>query len=862
MNKVIKKTLSVLMICAIFIAFMPILNGSYASAASSKKPGKIASLKVKAKSTSAKISWSKSKGAKKYQVKITLGKKTVNSKTVKKTSITIKKLKKKKTYTVYVRGINGKKKGKWKKKKFKTGKTAAPTNSTVPSTPAYVAPPADSESSESSTDPDYIPAATEYYKNNAELKATIYAEDSEDVLTEEEVEPFLEGKGFGEYQTTYDYSIYGESNDDTVIDDSSDELHPMYQTYYISKNGEAWAIYVINGAVFANPISFNLNSDLNAQLLISESKTLTSYDEETNQFYVTIPHATEAIVHTVDAINADTLDRLTIEELCSLTGASISSFTEKENAQNDEPDESSHSLSSYDINDEETSGGNPGYSRENPLVVVSLGDSYSSGEGIEPFYSQEEALDRKIAIDDWLAHRSQKSWPSLLRVPNVEGTMANYKVPLDSTNDAICQWYFAASSGAETWHFWDGQKKEYDISTGLFSERVKEHKYLAPQLDVFEDLWGEVDYVTLSIGGNDVGFADIIMTCAVNSTYLHFGAESKLEEKLDATWNDIEYTESSIYDAYQGIHRGAGNQASIIVAGYPQLLSPDGKGFVISQKEAKLVNKNVSLFNNRIKRIIKDCQDDGIDIRFVDVESEFSGHLAYSNAPWINEIIFTKESQDLDNHWFGSAYSMHPNALGAQAYARLVNATIRAIEEEKENQLRIVLTWGDEPDDLDSHLVGPDKYGDRFHVYYANKNSNGVSLDVDETDGRGRETIMVRKINSGVYTYAVHNYSDQNDSDSNTMALSGAQVKVYRGTSLLGSFSVPNAGGTLWTVFSYNSSTQEITPINGMSYESVSEEVLYGNNTRGVTAQSNNNEPESVKNQIFSDIDKNDKDKQ
>ena len=42
-------------------------------------------------------------------------------------------------------------------------------------------------------------------------------------------------------------------------------------------------------------------------------------------------------------------------------------------------------------------------------VIVSLGDSYSSGEGIEPFYGQEEEMEVKCQNPDWLAHRSEKS---------------------------------------------------------------------------------------------------------------------------------------------------------------------------------------------------------------------------------------------------------------------------------------------------------------------------------------------------------------------------------------------------------------------------------------------------------------------
>ena len=43
--------------------------------------------------------------------------------------------------------------------------------------------------------------------------------------------------------------------------------------------------------------------------------------------------------------------------------------------------------------------------------MVSLGDSYSSGEGIEPFYGQNESTADKVKNQDWLAHRSEKVGP-------------------------------------------------------------------------------------------------------------------------------------------------------------------------------------------------------------------------------------------------------------------------------------------------------------------------------------------------------------------------------------------------------------------------------------------------------------------
>lgn len=322
---------------------------------------------------------------------------------------------------------------------------------------------------------------------------------------------------------------------------------------------------------------------------------------------------------------------------------------------------------------------------EDPVVVVSLGDSYSSGEGIPAFYGQEKAWEQRVYDEDWLAHRSTKSWPGLIEIPNVSGKLNNYNVK--QTNSSKCKWYFGAVSGAETKHFSKStQRKDTYKRLSLF-KTLKTTSYLPKQADIFNKVSGDVDYVTLTIGGNDMGFVDVITTCATGSTYLHFGSgKLKLEKQIDEIWAGYSTIRSNIKSVYTDIKAKAGAQANIIVAGYPKLLDKEGKGVLISEKEATIVNQNVTKFNNSIADIVNECRNQGMNIYFVDVENEFDkdgGHQAYSDNAWINSIILTKQDQDLEQNGFVSAYSIHPNEEGAKAYARCVNAKIREIENKK-----------------------------------------------------------------------------------------------------------------------------------------------------------------------------------
>ena len=166
--------------------------------------------------------------------------------------------------------------------------------------------------------PDYISEDGEYFWENASVYEIINPEESKDLLNADEAVSLLSSKGFGSFPITYEYSVQGEYQGKVSVADHSEEKSPMYQTYYISSNEEVWTIYVINGKTFAYPVSFNLQSSLPAELLISETEQLTSYDYSDNLFLIIVPNPDTTIVKTVKDINAETLDKLTIEEINKL----------------------------------------------------------------------------------------------------------------------------------------------------------------------------------------------------------------------------------------------------------------------------------------------------------------------------------------------------------------------------------------------------------------------------------------------------------------------------------------------------------------------------------------------------------------
>ena len=90
---------------------------------------------------------------------------------------------------------------------------------------------------------------------------------------------------------------------------------------------------------------------------------------------------------------------------------------------------------------------------------------------------------------------------------------------------------------------------------------------------------------------------------------------------------------------------------------------------------------------------------------------------------------------------------------------------------------KVKLTWGQDPNDLDSHLTGPDGSGGRFHIYYSEQGSMTAApfaaLDVDDTSSFGPEVTTIAKFATGTYRYSVHHYAG-----TGTIAASPARVEL------------------------------------------------------------------------------------
>ena len=316
-----------------------------------------------------------------------------------------------------------------------------------------------------------------------------------------------------------------------------------------------------------------------------------------------------------------------------------------------------------------------------PRVLVALGDSYTSGEGLEPFYGQDAPISEKCKNPDWLAHRSEKSWPGMLELPGVDGPLAGHLGE---------NFFFAAASGAQSMHLFllTDEEKENGQSAGFAKtynrDGISGTAMLAPQLDVFDELDAKglkADYVVLTIGGNDVDFRGIITMSMFGQTQSLPGETnvdkgvSLLEQQYDAA-NVRQRIKRVLYD----IAWRAGEQAVIILVGYPCPLVDENAGLVFSADSARIMNEANLFFCIELVNLVDECRNEGMNICYVGVNQVFEGHGAYAEDPYINPLILMAGQQDLDSSAFVSSTSLHPNQKGAEVYAKCVQYAIDRIE--------------------------------------------------------------------------------------------------------------------------------------------------------------------------------------
>lgn len=231
---------------------------------------------------------------------------------------------------------------------------------------------------------------------------------------------------------------------------------------------------------------------------------------------------------------------------------------------------------------------------------VALGDSYSSGTGT-----------RSYVVDGTACLRSVYAYPSL--IASAKGYDLNFR----------------ACSGA----------KIGDVTTTQLSA-----------------LTAGTAYVTISIGGNDAGFADVLTTCA---------QPAWLSNCTGAIDRAQAYIRTTLPSALAGLYtqiRSRSPQAKVTVVGYPRIFNgTDCNLFTwFSASEMSRLNATADLINSTTAG-----RAGAAGFAYADPTSRFVGHAVCDTPEWLNGLSTPVVE------------SFHPNRSGhASGYTPAVSPSV------------------------------------------------------------------------------------------------------------------------------------------------------------------------------------------
>jgi len=196
------------------------------------------------------------------------------------------------------------------------------------------------------------------------------------------------------------------------------------------------------------------------------------------------------------------------------------------------------------------------------------------------------------------------------------------------------------------------------------------------------------------------------------------------------------------------------------------------------------------------------------------LNANFTSNLTSGNAPL--GVQFTDLSAEGTHTVTASAtgYTNYTNSQVVIAEGGTLDLQIALSPTLAIGQYRFVLTWGELPTDLDSHMKTPVIEDSAYHIYYDNQGSAEsppyVILDIDDITSYGPETTTIYDLQPGEYHYYIHNYSENPE-----ITTSNAVVQIFNESGLLHTLQVPTTGtGLYWDICTMNGSTGGISIIN------------------------------------------------
>lgn len=169
-------------------------------------------------------------------------------------------------------------------------------------------------------------------------------------------------------------------------------------------------------------------------------------------------------------------------------------------------------------------------------------------------------------------------------------------------------------------------------------------------------------WVTMTIGGNDIGLTRVLGTCSQP------GPPRDCQSAIDDTRTTIREDLPAKLDAVYREVRTRAPAATVIVLGYPRLFTGASCEAAGSFAPASLsaLNEIADLLRDTVRNRVRSA---GRGFRFKDAIPPFAGHAICSTQPWLHGLISPIND------------SYHPNRIGqSRGYARLVLRAMAAAE--------------------------------------------------------------------------------------------------------------------------------------------------------------------------------------
>jgi hypothetical protein len=187
--------------------------------------------------------------------------------------------------------------------------------------------------------------------------------------------------------------------------------------------------------------------------------------------------------------------------------------------------------------------------------------------------------------------------------------------------------------------------------------------------------------VTISIGGNDARFADIITYCEGNIAGNCKDGGLLGDPDILSVWEPQRIggpVESAIELVLREIHKAAPN-AQIALMGYPEVITwstaPVGCTINIGSDEVLWMGTMTAEIDKAMRRAATVVAgSENASVLFADPLASFSRKGACGSPEGINQEILTKTAGD-DQNSVASQESFHPNAAGQQLYAQVLIGT-------------------------------------------------------------------------------------------------------------------------------------------------------------------------------------------